>query len=363
MDLKTIFIEKILSQCRLENPTQAGLISCCDAILLNYEFESIFIACASSPEKDLGVLAHSGSEDLLQNCLHRLGVEDRVALSQVPYKIFSDIAGKPVFTKSGTLRMQKPNGGVFYVFHRPDQDYVLMGCVHREPRDYKPAQLEELLGVWNSWKEVLGEAVLKIKSAFPDLLKLPVGDGKAPSRTASPAASKGVQLSLPLPPHLSHRPTQLVDEITHLFNKDYFEECLTVEVERAKRYSRNMSLMMMGVGKPVGAGDGLSENQVAVQVAEVLDKSMRRMDILCRLEKDKYAVILPDTAQSTYGVIGKRIFKHFKQVFGDSSPVFLNLSASSFPTHADDPQALREKVETQLKQAQEIGPNKAVLSE
>ena len=151
--------------------------------------------------------------------------------------------------------------------------------------------------------------------------------------------------------------------MTRLFNKDYFSECLAIEVERAKRYSRMMSLLFLSVTPVEGTPSKPDDNVVATQVAEILSKSLRRVDIICRLERNKFGIILPDTANNTYGIIAKRIFKYFKQIMGEVPPVFLNISASTYPKHAADHQTLLENAEKLLAQAQEVGPNKAVLPE
>src|SRR5579859_4545165 len=201
---KDILIEKLLSPCRQSKLTVANLESCCEAIIHNYDFNCVYLAYAHTPEQSLWSLAHSGSEELVQNCMHRLGVEDRVALAKVPHKVFTDITGKPKFSSSGALRMQKPNGGVFYTLNQEGKDYLLLGCVHQEPRPYEASLLEELGSVWNQWKQTLRDA----------LHQSHLTDPPTPTKTPSSAKTKeGTEHpSLPLTPHLSGRSTHLVDE-------------------------------------------------------------------------------------------------------------------------------------------------------
>lgn len=157
------------------------------------------------------------------------------------------------------------------------------------------------------------------------------------------------------------RAVLLVDEVTRLFNKEYFEESLAIEVERAKRYSRSVSLLFLEV-TPLAPLDS-KENEVANQVAEILSNSLRRVDVICRLDANRYGIVLPDTANHTYGIIAKRIFKYFKQIMGDQPPVYINLSASTYPQHVGNHLELYENTEKLLAQAKAAGPNKAVLPE
>jgi diguanylate cyclase (GGDEF)-like protein len=366
---------KIISYCKTIPSSQDALAACCKEILQQYKFECVFIAYSSKPEEGPVPLAFSGKEEIVDNCLYRLGIEERIALSKMPLKAYSDITGKPLFNKSGSLRIQKPNGGVFLVYHRPKQDFLLLGCAHQDPRAYDQELLDALTNLWKPCQEILCETVHRTKSAVKETTPAPavVTKGGATAETQSNPTADTVKkpseegsATVPEFEKMDHppaRPVILVDEVTRLFNKDYFEECLAIEVERAKRYSRHVSLVFLSVTPLEGMAEKMDENKVATQIAEILNKSLRRVDIICRLEKNKYGIILPDTANNTYGIIAKRVFKFFKQIMGDVAPVFLNISASTYPKHAGNHLLLFENAEKLLLQAQGVGPNKAVLPE
>lgn len=358
---QSTLIEKLLSHCRQTRPTEANLVACCQALLDNFKFDCVFLAKASAPEEELASLAFSGKVEVMETCLYRLGVEERMALSKLPFKTYSDMTGKPLFNKSGSLRIQKPNSGVFMVLHRPKNLFLLLGCAHQVSQAYDPKLLEDLRDLWKNWSEPLEKMIGHLPAAGspqegpggPSLSKQEkASNPPLPEAPAHPAAAKGE----------GKRPLVLVDEVTRLFNRDYFDECIAIEVERAKRYSRNMSVIFLSV-MPNGSGAMPGDNSVATQVAEILSKSLRKVDFICRLEKSKYGIILPDTADNTYGVIAKRIFKFFKLVMGEAPPVYLNISASTYPKHATDHHSLLDSAEKLLRQAQEAGPNKAVLPE
>ncbi len=356
----SILINKLLEQCQQQRPNRYHLEACCIEILENFQFDCVFVAYAANAEDELKVMAFNGREEIVDTSLYRLGMEERTALARSNQNTYSDMTGKPVFNKSGSLRIQKPNSGIFMVLNHPKTDYILWGCAHLEPRPYDDELKAELKKIWEEWKEPLCEAIHKVitppKEDLPatpsDSLQKPM-EGKDNSKTSE---------SISILVGTIKRPTLLVDEVTRLFNKDYFEECLAIEVERAKRYSRQLSLIFLSV-TPLHPEDSRLDDQIAGQIAEILSKSLRRVDVLCRLEKDKYAIILPDTATNTYGIIAKRIFKYFKQVMGDAPPVTLNISASTYPQHADNHISLFKNAEKLLTQAKEVGPNKAVLPE
>ena len=359
-------IEKLISHCAKPPVPQANLVACCKEILETFKFDSVFLAQAFSPEEPLSIIAVDGNEEVMDTCIYRLGVEERNALSKLPLKAYLDITGKPVFNKSGSLRIQKPNSGVFMVLNRPKKSYLLFGCAHQNSQAYDQKTLEDLSALWKQWQEALERAILQMAAPVKEGSDGLQGGEKISAKAETPLSPPAVPiLDLKFPENKKdgRRPVALVDEVTRLFNKDYFSECLSIEVERAKRYSRLMSLVFLSVS-PVNSISGkVDENLVATQVAEILSKSLRRVDVICRLDRNKYGIILPDTANNTYGIIAKRIFKYFKQIMGDTPPVFLNISASTFPKHAADHHALLENAEKLLVQAQEVGPNKAVLPE
>jgi GGDEF domain-containing protein len=351
---RAILVEKLVSNCRRPDLDPKVLSESCRALMEEWRVDCVFLAAAQTPEEPLQPLAFAGKEEIMEASLYRLGVEERISLARLPLKAYSDVTGKPLFNKSGSLRIQKPGSGVFAVLNRPRQAYLLLGCADQNSKAYDQRLLEEISAVWSAWRETLAETLPRLMARPPKAPAAPppASGVPAPVREAGEGGKKDD----------GRRPVLVVDEVTRLFNRDYFSESLSIEVERAKRYSRQMSLMFLCVS-PAGAGIPVDENRVATQVAEILSRSLRRVDVICRLDRTKYAIILPDTAHQTYGVIARRIFKFFKQVMGDAPPVYLNVSASSYPQHAADPQALLASVEQLLDQAREVGPNKAMLPE
>lgn len=371
---QAILTEKLVSSCKKSPVTKADLAACCKVLLENYKFDCVFLAFAVTPEETLSPLAFDGKDEIMDTCLYRLGVEERHTLSKLAFKTYQDMTGKPIFNKSGSLRIQKPNSGIFLVLNHPKKCFALLGCAHQNSQSYDPKLIEELKAVWKQWQETLEKTLFQVPSSGkPEGPATVVEESQAHEKISSTSEKLSLSTQFAAPPVAAspkapppkddgRRPVILVDEETRLFNKDYFSECLAIEVERAKRYSRMMSLMFLSV-TPNNGSVPPNEAQVATQVAEILVKSLRRVDVICRLEKDKYGIVLPDTAHNTYGIIAKRVFKFFKLVMGDAPPVFLNISASTYPKHAATHHDLLDNAEKLLAQAREVGPNKAVLPE
>lgn len=107
------------------------------------------------------------------------------------------------------------------------------------------------------------------------------------------------------------------DGLTGLFNHRYFQEILQAEVERSERYKHPISLLMIDIdffkkvndkfGHPAG-------DHVLKEVAEMLTKLVRRIDIVARYGGEEFGIILPETALSGGKVIAQRILRGIEQM-------------------------------------------------
>ncbi len=262
-------------------------------------------------------------------------MEERNTLCQTsPENYHLDITGETGFQQiRNLLRVQKPNSGVFMVLSRPKKSYLLFGCAHQNSQAYDQKMLEDLAFLWKQWQEPLEKAVLQAAATGKSEAPLPYSAESAVTKidvSLPSLKNTGPVLEIPETKRDDRRPVVLVDEVTRLFNKDYFSECLSIEVERAKRYSRLMSLMFLSVSPVTGLSGSNEQNQVATQVAEILSKSLRRVDVICRLDQNKYGIILPDTANNTYGIIAKRIFKYVQANYGRGPSCFFEHQRLNF---------------------------------
>jgi diguanylate cyclase (GGDEF)-like protein len=90
----------------------------------------------------------------------------------------------------------------------------------------------------------------------------------------------------------------VTDELTGLFNHRRFQEVMTAEVERARRYGHELGLIMLDIDnfKQVNDTYGhLQGDMVLGEVARVLRQSSREIDEPARYGGEEMAVALPQT--------------------------------------------------------------------
>src|SRR6185295_10614045 len=85
--------------------------------------------------------------------------------------------------------------------------------------------------------------------------------------------------------------------LTQVFNRRYFLEQLDREVSRAKRYRRELSLILFDIDKFKSINDTyghLAGDYVLKQLATVIKGKIRREDVLARYGGEEFAIVLPE---------------------------------------------------------------------
>jgi diguanylate cyclase (GGDEF)-like protein len=88
-----------------------------------------------------------------------------------------------------------------------------------------------------------------------------------------------------------------LDSLTGLHNRRYFHETLGREVDRAQRYQRQLSLVIVDVDgfKEINDRIGhLAGDAVLAEIADRIRQVVRSADIPCRVGGDEFAVIVPE---------------------------------------------------------------------
>ncbi|HZD54641.1 MAG TPA: diguanylate cyclase [Candidatus Aquicultoraceae bacterium] len=107
------------------------------------------------------------------------------------------------------------------------------------------------------------------------------------------------------------------DSLTLLYNHGAFHARLQIELERASRYGRSLSVIMLDLDgfKEINDRHGhLVGDRILMMTAGVLCAHLRKSDVAARYGGDEFAVILPETDLSATSAIAGRIAAGISQV-------------------------------------------------
>ena len=123
------------------------------------------------------------------------------------------------------------------------------------------------------------------------------------------------------------------DALTNLYNHRYFHEQLGHEVERANRYDRPVSVILMDLDhfKEVNDTYGhLTGDKLLTLIGQIIDNQVRGADVAARYGGDEFAIILTDTPREAAEATARKLVKAIStgRAFAGSLSESLPLSAS-----------------------------------
>jgi two-component system cell cycle response regulator len=130
----------------------------------------------------------------------------------------------------------------------------------------------------------------------------------------------------------------ITDPLTGLYNRRFFQSRLGMEIERAKRYGRVLSLVMLDVDTFKEINDQRGHqfgDHVLAEVGKILKENVRASDIVCRYGGEEFAVLLPETPPEQAGQAAEKLRTGLKERFqGGRDPVALTVSlgVASYPS-------------------------------
>ncbi len=154
----------------------------------------------------------------------------------------------------------------------------------------------------------------------------------------------------------------VTDQLTELYNHAYFWERLNEEIERAKRHSHHLSLIMIDIDDFKKYNDlfgHLKGDDSLRTLSQILKTQIRKSDIAARYGGEEFAIILPETSMKKAFVLAERVRKAVEENKDKFlSPLTISLGVATFPTSAQDAKSLLQQSDFALYDAKKSGKNK-----
>ena len=178
------------------------------------------------------------------------------------------------------------------------------------------------------------------------------------------------------------------DPLTSFYNRRYFFHRLNSEIQRAKRYGRTCSLLILDVDNFKRFNDtyGHLEGDALLKgLGDIIRGAIRRsdakpsyeVDIACRYGGEEFAVILPEAAQVQGGVaaerlrasieargasiVAERIRQQIETTPLKGKSVTVSIGVSSYPDHGENVEQLIKAADDAMYKAKHAGRNCVVI--
>ena len=162
----------------------------------------------------------------------------------------------------------------------------------------------------------------------------------------------------------------ITDELTKLYIRRFFMQRLQEEMRRARRYRGLVSVMILDIDHFKNFNDTYGHqagDEVLVAVSKVMQRCVRKVDIVSRLGGEEFAIICPEQAVDEAIVPAERIRRSIEEkelVLGASREkvrVTVSIGLADFPLDADSEHELIERADQALYGAKHGGRNRVML--
>lgn len=145
----------------------------------------------------------------------------------------------------------------------------------------------------------------------------------------------------------------ITDDLTKLYNSRFLHSRLDYEVERAKRFNYEISMIFLDLDyfKEVNDVHGhLAGSKLLKEVARLLASMLRTVDMACRYGGDEFIILMPGTSKKNAAVVAEKLRASIKEkAFLAEEGINIRLTASfgvaSFPQDASSKEELIHKAD------------------
>jgi diguanylate cyclase (GGDEF)-like protein len=160
------------------------------------------------------------------------------------------------------------------------------------------------------------------------------------------------------------------DSMTGIYNYRYFYKRLGEEILRAKRYNRDISLVILDIDNFKQFNDKYGHqtgDMVLKRTAELITGTIRSIDIVSRYGGEEFCIIMPDTGEGSGSAFIERLknkiaeFRFKNSAINEETSITVSVGCSVYPQHASARDRLIYCADMALLKAKSLGRNKAIM--
>lgn len=150
------------------------------------------------------------------------------------------------------------------------------------------------------------------------------------------------------------------DPLTGLGNQRRFQSELAHNLALAKRYGNSVALFCFDIG-PNGVSTYRVDKSILVQTAGFLKQVMRTTDLLCRIQDNQFALIVPSAQKVGILSLAQKIIAKvntlYMDVEGQAIQIDVGIGIAVYPQHGETSDKLLVNAELAMRYARASGPN------
>src|SRR3954447_25527019 len=155
------------------------------------------------------------------------------------------------------------------------------------------------------------------------------------------------------------------DPLTGLMNRRAFEEMFEIELTRARRHGRPLSVLIGDVDSFHKLNDELGSeagDAVLALIARDLGKWKRRSDLAARTGGEEFALLLPETDERGAFLVAERLRRAVaRRLLDHGVPLSMSFGLATHPSHGDTAEEVVRSADHALSAAKELGKDRTVI--